>query len=161
VSAAHDCLLCRGQAADAELDRVQVWADEHWRLTTSVGADDPIPGFSYLEPKRHIPDVTDLDGEEARTLGGVLARVTTALPDVTDSEVVYVYVFGEGIRHLHFHLAPRRKDDALNSQLFRGEVEVEEVESGASRIIAKDFPSLPEEELRAVAERIRQTLATG
>jgi diadenosine tetraphosphate (Ap4A) HIT family hydrolase len=83
-----------------------VWADEHWRLTTSVGADDPIPGFSYLEPKRHIPDVTDLDGEEARTLGGVLARVTTALPDVTDSEVVYVYVFGEGIRHLHFHLAP-------------------------------------------------------
>lgn len=38
---------------------------------------------------------------------------------------------------------------------------MEEVESGASRIIAKDFPSLPEEELRAVAERIRQTLATG
>ena len=43
-----------GWTGDAELGREQVWEDALWRLTTSVGPGDVTPGFSYLEPKRHI-----------------------------------------------------------------------------------------------------------
>ena len=37
-------------------------------------------------------------------------------------EVVYVYIFGDGVPHLHLHLAPHRPGDALNDQMIRGEI---------------------------------------
>src|SRR6266540_4708636 len=101
-----DCVLCRGIAGDAELLRMQVWEDPLWRVTISLEAE--ILGFAYLEPHRHIPHITDLDGQEAATLGAVLARCTTALQQASGAEIVYVYVFGGGVPHLHLHLAPHR-----------------------------------------------------
>lgn len=75
------CFVCQGPEPDADLSREQVWEDDLWRLTTSVGPGEPIPGFSYLEPKRHIPFITDLDGEETRTLGPILSRCIAALKE--------------------------------------------------------------------------------
>ena len=100
------CLMCSERTGDAELGRVEVWSDDLWRLTTSIGPGDPTPGFSYLEPRRHIAYITDLDGPEAATFGAVIARCTAALKAATECELVYVYVFGGGIPHLHVHLAP-------------------------------------------------------
>ena len=56
----EDCLLCRVSDADAHFNRRRVWEDEYWRL--SVVLHGPVPGFAHLEPHRHIPFVTDLDG---------------------------------------------------------------------------------------------------
>src|SRR5919202_731281 len=123
-----NCILCRGVEADAELGVVQVWEDSYWRMTTSLDAE--VLGFSYLEPKRHIPYITDLDGEEARTFGDVLAQVTAALREETGAELIYVYVFGGGVAHLHLHLAPHRTGDALNTPLIRGECAAEPMASG-------------------------------
>jgi diadenosine tetraphosphate (Ap4A) HIT family hydrolase len=109
--AGNDCLLCDHQRGDRELGRVEVWRDRIWRVTTSVIA--PVSGFSYLEPLRHIPHITDLDGPEAADLGATLRRVTSALQVVTDAELIYVAVFGERNPHLHFNLAPHRAGDAL------------------------------------------------
>lgn len=154
---ASDCTLCRGTDGDSELNRVEVWRDELWRLTMSLKSE--VAGFGYLEPHRHIPHLTDLDGPEAASLGAVLARTTSALKAATNAELVYIYVFGAGIPHLHLHLAPHRTGDALNSQLIRGEVQEERLPSGAGRITSREFPALPEAELRAVAERVRTSLA--
>jgi diadenosine tetraphosphate (Ap4A) HIT family hydrolase len=154
-----DCALCLGVAGDAGMDREQVWEDELWRLSTSVGPGDVTLGFSYLEPKRHIPHITDLDGAEAATFGAVIARCTSALKEATGCELVYVYVFGGGIPHLHLHLAPHHDGDALCEAIIRGEVEERPLPSGATSIISKDFPSLPEADSRAVADRVRALLA--
>lgn len=151
-----ECVLCRGVAGDAELQRVQVWEDPLWRLTVSLDAE--VLAFSYLEPKRHIPHITDLNGEEARTFGEVLARVSRVLRDETGAELVYVYIFGGGVPHLHVHLAPHRPNDALNTQLIRGEVTEEKLESGVTRYVSKEFPPLAEEKQRAMAYRIQQRL---
>ncbi len=70
------------------------------------GALRQVPGLSFLEPKRHIPHIEDLDGPEAQTFGVVLAGVTRALKDATGAERVYVHVFGSGSPHLHVHLEP-------------------------------------------------------
>jgi diadenosine tetraphosphate (Ap4A) HIT family hydrolase len=153
------CLMCSERTGDAELGRVEVWSDHLWRLTTSVGPGDPTPGFSYLEPRRHVPYITDLDGPEAATFGAVIARCTAALKAATECELVYVYVFGGGIPHLHVHLAPHRAGDALNEAILRGEFEEQPLPSGATAYISKDFPSLPADELRATAERVRTLLA--
>ncbi|HEX2348194.1 MAG TPA: HIT family protein, partial [Ktedonobacterales bacterium] len=142
---------------DEQMLRVEVWEDELWRLTMAIASETP--GFSYLEPKRHITDITRLDGAEAATLGATLARVTAALREVTGVERVYIYVFGDGVAHLHLHLAPHRPGDALNDQMIRGELTAQTLPSGATLIASTEFPPLPEDELRAVAERVRLRLA--
>ncbi|HEX2350638.1 MAG TPA: HIT domain-containing protein [Ktedonobacterales bacterium] len=152
-----DCVLCQGRAGDEQMLRVEVWEDELWRLTMAIASETP--GFSYLEPKRHITDITRLDGPETATLGATLARATAALREVTGVERVYIYVFGDGVAHLHLHLAPHRPGDALNDQMIRGELTTQTLPSGATLIASKEFPPLPEAELRAVAERVRVRLA--
>jgi diadenosine tetraphosphate (Ap4A) HIT family hydrolase len=151
-----NCIQCRGIAGDAEIQRIQVWENSLWRLTVSL--DSEVEGFAYLEPKRHISYITDLDGEEARTFGEVLALVSRALRGATDSELVYVYIFGGSVPHLHIHLAPHRSGDALNSQMIKGEIETEILENEMMRFISKDFPPLPSEKLREVAQRIEREL---
>lgn len=151
-----DCPMCRGVAADQELERVQVWEDEHWRLT--VGLASEVPGFAYLEPKRHIRFITELDGAEAATFGAAMARCTRVLKETTGSEVVYVYIFGDGVPHLHVHLAPHRRGDGLNDQMIRGEIIEEKLPNGMTRFESKEFPPLPLEQLRDIAERVRARL---
>ena len=153
---APSCALCRGPDGDPELGRVEVWRDDLWRLTMSVESE--VLGFAYLEPLRHIRYITELDGAEAASLGTVLARTTATLKAATGAELVYLYVFGGGIPHLHIHLAPHRAGDALNTQLIRGEVVEERLPSGAGRITSREFPALPEGELRAVADRVRDLM---
>ncbi len=118
-----------------------MWADRLWRLTTAF--EGPLLGFSYLEPKRHVPHLTDLDGAEARTLGAALARTTRALRRAARAEVVYVYVFGDGIPHLHLHLAPHRKGDPLSDRMIRGTLVETPLPSGATRLESRDYPLLP------------------
>jgi diadenosine tetraphosphate (Ap4A) HIT family hydrolase len=77
---------------------------------------------------------------------------------VTGADIVYVYIFGGGIPHLHVHLAPHRKGDALNDQMIRGEIVEEKLPSGATSFFSKEFPALPREELLAVAKKARQRL---
>ena len=154
-----ECVICRGSAGDPELQRIQVWEDSLWRLTLSLDAE--VLAFSYLEPKRHIPYVTDVDGEEARTFGEVLARVSRILQEETGAELVYVYIFGGGVPHLHVHLAPHRPGDGLNTQIIRGEFTEEKLENGAVRYVSREFPPLAEEDQRLVANRIQQRLMTG
>jgi diadenosine tetraphosphate (Ap4A) HIT family hydrolase len=151
------CILCQGRAADDQLMRVEVWQDDLWRLTTAYASETP--GFSYLEPRRHITDMTQLDGAEAATFGPTLARVTSALREETGAERVYIYVFGDSVPHLHLHLAPHTTGDALNDQMIRGELVTEKLPSGLELIASKDFPPLPEAALRALAERLRARLA--
>lgn len=157
VEAGLGCTLCRGKAGDPELGRTEVWEDGLWRLTTANEGE--VLGFSYLEPKRHIPHVTDLDGDEARTFGNVLARTSSALRAATDAELVYVYIFGGGIPHLHVHLAPHRPGDPLNDRLIRGDVVETKLPSGATLITSREFPALPATQHVATRERIRRELA--
>lgn len=153
------CPLCDVPGVDATFRRTEVWRDDLWRLTTSLGPGDPTAGFSYLEPIRHISYIHELDGEEAASFGPVLARCCAALKEAARAELVYVYVFGGGIPHLHVHLAPHVTGDALNDSLLRGEFEEQPLPSGAVGLVSKDFPPLPAAELRRVAERVRELLA--
>jgi diadenosine tetraphosphate (Ap4A) HIT family hydrolase len=151
------CLLCKGTEGDSELGRVQVWEDSLWRVTTATSGE--IVGFSYLEPKRHIPHITDLDGAEAGTFGQVLARTSNALRTATRSDLVYVYVFGGGILHLHVHLAPHREGDPLNDRMIRGEGVETRLPSGATAFISHEFPELPPARHKAALTLIREELA--
>ena len=154
-----DCPMCRAEAADEDLGRVEVWRDAHWRLSVSLAS--VVPGFGYLEPLRHIAHITELDGEEALTFGAALAASTRALKEATGADIVYVYIFGDGVPHLHVHLAPHSAGDALNDQMIRGEVVEEKLPNGMTRIISRDFAKQPREHLSQIAGQVRELLADG
>jgi diadenosine tetraphosphate (Ap4A) HIT family hydrolase len=154
-----ECALCRGAEGDHELGRVQVWEDDLWRLTMSL--DSYTPAFCYLEPKRHIAYITELEGDEARTFGAVMARVASVLKEIATAEVVYVYIFGGGIPHLHVHLAPHTEGDALAGTMIRGEVVEEKMPSGATALISKEYSPVPSEQLEELAGRARHLLSAG
>ncbi|WP_329563536.1 hypothetical protein OG711_38185 [Streptomyces uncialis] len=105
------CMLCHVEEADAFFQRRRVWQDEHWRL--SIVLQGAVAGFAHLEPLRHIPFITDLDGPEAASLGPALSRATAGIQTATTADKVYVYVFGDRVPHLHFNLAPHHPGGPL------------------------------------------------
>jgi diadenosine tetraphosphate (Ap4A) HIT family hydrolase len=111
------CILCDQERSVQDLNREIVWEDRLWRL--ALARRGYTTGFGYLETKRHVPHVTDLDGEEAETFGSTIARVAKALQEASGADLVYVYIFGGGIPHLHVHLGPHSDGDALNSDIIR------------------------------------------
>jgi diadenosine tetraphosphate (Ap4A) HIT family hydrolase len=132
------CEICRGVAFDAEFERIVVWQDEQWRLSTSVVA--PIVGFSYLEPIRHIPYINDLDGAESLSFGPTLARVTRLLKTLTGADIVYALMFGDHAPHLHVNLVPHRAGDAV---------------TGGAELLAPTAPPLPSDVHDAFVARLR------
>ena len=155
-SMAEGCVLCRGAGGDAELDRVEVWRDGLWRLT--MARHGPTLGFGYLEPIRHIPYLADLDEREAETFGSTVARASGALRDASGAPLVFAYVFGGGVPHLHIHLAPNLPPGVLSTQLIEGAVEERPLPSGATELISHDHPDLPKAELASVIERARKAM---
>jgi diadenosine tetraphosphate (Ap4A) HIT family hydrolase len=151
------CIICAGIEGDKVLSRIEVWRDDLWRLTLSVDAE--VLGFAYLEPLRHIASIADLNGPEAQSFGATMAKVCQALKAAAEAPFVYVYIFGDGVAHLHVHLAPHREGDALNSQMIKGEIVTEKQPDGFERFYSREFPALPEAEQRRVAESVRRQLA--
>lgn len=103
----------------------------------------PVPGFAHLEPVRHIPHVTDLDGPEASSFGPVLAAVTGALKSAAGADLVYAAVFGERVAHFHVNLAPHRAGDAL---------------AGGPAMVVPDAAAAPAAAHRAVLDALREQL---
>jgi hypothetical protein len=155
VPQGQECLLCDPAAADAALDRLEVWADGTWRLTMALRSE--LLGFSYLEPRRHVPHIEDLDGEEARTFGQALA-LAAALKQQTGAELVFLYVFGEGIPPPAPASRTHRAGDALNTQILRGEFVERPLPGGATEYLSSDFPLLEESELRDLTSRVHRQL---
>ena len=135
------CDICRGEAFDVEFGRVLVWQDDLWRLSTSVVA--PLTGFSYLEPRRHIPFIADLDGPEAVSFGPTLARVTSRLRTLTGAEFVYALMFGDHVPHLHVNIVPHRAGDFV---------------TGGAALLDPAAPALPREVHEAFVARLRDAL---
>jgi len=133
---ADECILCRPELADAQFKRTRIWEDEHWRLSAVL--QGPIAGFAHLEPRRHIPFITDLDGTEAATLGFVLSRAARTLRQAAHAEKTYVYVFGDRTPHLHFNLAPHSQGDALRGGSGLVEPDVEEVALAVHQAVAEE-----------------------
>jgi diadenosine tetraphosphate (Ap4A) HIT family hydrolase len=119
----EECAICNGKA-DKEFKRVEVWSDEKWRLTMSTYR--AVRGFCYLEPKRHIPYVTELDGTEAAEFGLILAKAARAIKSATSAKLVYAYIYGDHIPHLHIHLAPHTDGDIFVNDVVRSDVKLDE-----------------------------------
>ena len=119
----ENCDICNG-TADTEFKRVEVWTNKNWRLTASTYSS--VKGLCYLEPRRHITYITELDGEESVEFGTILSKTTKAIKEIFNAKLVYVYIFGGHIPHLHVHLAPHTEDDIFFGNIVKDESLVSE-----------------------------------
>lgn len=88
-----------------DTERFRVWEDDLWRL--EAGSETPTTAVFLLGPKRHIPHIAELDGDEATTFGRVLAHTSQALREATGARHVTVYIPGDDAPGLCVHLIPQ------------------------------------------------------
>ncbi len=119
----RDCDICNGKA-DLTFRRVEVWRNATWRLTMSTFSD--VKGFCYLEPIKHIEYITELEGKEADEFGKILAYASKAIKKATGAKLVYVYIFGDHIPHLHMHLAPHFDGDYYADDVIKSGINIRE-----------------------------------
>jgi histidine triad (HIT) family protein len=67
------------------------------------GTETVYLGHLVIEPRRHVPGLADLTGDEAAALGRWAAKAAGAL----EAEHVYSSIVGHRVDHLHLHLVPR------------------------------------------------------
>ena len=133
-----ECPMCRAAAADEGLERVEVLAG---RALAPDG--QPVLGGGWLRLSR--TETPHPLHHRAGRAGGRRASdrpwraAQMRLKEAAGAEVVYVYIFGDGVPHLHLHLAPHRSGDALNDQMIRGEIVEEKLPNGMTRFSSSDF----------------------
>jgi diadenosine tetraphosphate (Ap4A) HIT family hydrolase len=80
-------------------------ADEH--VVVAHLQEPAYLGYLFVEARRHVPELGDLDPDEASAVGRAAARWGRALQNVAGAEHVYAAVVGHAVAHFHLHLIPR------------------------------------------------------
>ena len=152
-----DCALCDGAAMDDALMRTEVWSDDLWRLTSAKVTE--VAGFSYLQPRHHIAEITELDGPEAESFGKAVAAASAAIKEATGAELVYVYIFGDNVPHLHVHLAPHRSvGSPLVTEMIKGARHRVLLPDGTEVWASDRYPLITQDITRAAIDGIRNRL---
>jgi len=105
VSRVEGCEICQREASGEEPPGGWVLRTEHWSACVAPGFE--VPGWLFLELRRHGEGPMAMDAAEAGELGGLLARLSGAVQSATGAERVYVLAFGELYPHFHLLLVPR------------------------------------------------------
>jgi len=112
-SAINDCLVCRKHGGEFDvpggviyendliyISHAQLWGDEKEHYL----------GHVFVEPKRHVAEVADLTEEEAKIIGLYTSRIAKALLHTESMEHIYIFVIGDGVSHVHYHVIGRYPD---------------------------------------------------
>ena len=103
----HDesCALCATELSSTEPPGGWVLRTELWSASVFEGFE--VPGWLFLQLRRHAEGPMGMLPEEAAELGGHLVELTSAIQAVTHAEKVYVLAYGEAYPHFHLVLHPR------------------------------------------------------
>lgn len=113
------CPLCRLPIDDVALGRIPVWDDRLWRV--AVVLEGTHPGGCVLEPKRHVPGIAELDGDEAATLGAMLGWLSAAVRAEAGAREIALSTAGDP--HLRLQLDPLGSVDGNTGEPRSGEAE--------------------------------------
>ncbi len=83
-------------------------------------ADQAPLGTLFIESRRHFLDFSQMNPEEAASLGQLLQRIYHELKELTRAERIYQLSTMEGVPHFHAWLVPRRQSDAERGLKFLG-----------------------------------------
>ena len=106
----NDCVVCRKHRGLVKVPGGAIFENESlfvshaqlWREETAHYL-----GHIFIEPKRHVPELSQLLPKEAREIGACMPRVAKAIEKVCGAEHVYAFVIGDGVPHFHVHMIGR------------------------------------------------------
>jgi hypothetical protein len=110
---------------------------EWWSACISDGFE--VPGWVFLETRRHTEGPMGMNEAEAEELGGLLVRLTGAIEAATGAEKVYIVAYGELFPHFHVLLSPRlpfAPPDLTGPGLFLQRAELIDVDAAAEMALA-------------------------
>jgi histidine triad (HIT) family protein len=105
-----DCLVCRKQHGITPPPGGVIYEDELVFASHSFipqDEDSVYLGLLFLEPRRHIIGLEEMNQEESQRIGALIPRLSRALKESTGAEHIYLFVLGHHVSHLHFWLVPR------------------------------------------------------
>jgi diadenosine tetraphosphate (Ap4A) HIT family hydrolase len=119
------CEICGREASPDE--PLGGWVLRTPRWSACVAAGFEVPGWLFLELRRHAEGPMAMNEAEAAELGPLLVRLSAAILAATGAERVYVLAFGELFPHFHLLLLPRlpfAPPDQVGPSLFLKRAEV-------------------------------------
>jgi len=131
----EDCIFCK--IVRGEIPCYKVYGDENFLAFLDIRPLNP--GHTLVIPKKHFRWVWDI--ENVGEYYEVVKKIANALKKVYDTDKVFSLVFGEEVEHAHTWLIPRFDNDGHGSE-----------------INLKSVKEISAEEMKKIAEKIRQEL---
>lgn len=113
------CVICERETSEEEPPGGWVLRTDLWSTCVADGFE--VPGWLFLELRRHAEGPMGVDDAEAGELGVLLNRLSAGIQTATGAERVYVVAYGELFPHFHLLLTPRlpfAPDDERGPALF-------------------------------------------
>ena len=107
-----NCLFCK--IANGEIPSNTVYEDEDFRVILDIAPANP--GHCLILPKKHTPDIFEIDGELAGKAHSLAKRIACALRAALGAEGVNILqnngeAAGQSVSHYHIHVIPRHTGD--------------------------------------------------
>lgn len=104
-----ECLICAKHRGRGSLVGPVVYADESVVVTHRVlGAGaGVVPGYLFVEPRRHVGNLAHLEWEEAQALARAVWCGARALDAELAPRHVFSMIAGRSVAHVHQHLFVR------------------------------------------------------
>lgn len=100
------CLACDVLAGKTPTLGGTIYENIYWVVDHSV-SPALLPGYLIIKPKRHCEQLADLTLEETATLGPTLRNTCQAILQALQPAKVYVWSFGDHVKHVNIHVVPR------------------------------------------------------
>ena len=110
ATVSNECFVCRKHRGEVDIpggviyendliyiSHAQLWGEEKEHYL----------GHVFVEARRHVAEVADLTEEEAQMIGVYTSRIAKALLHTENMEHIYIFVFGDGVPHVHYHVIGR------------------------------------------------------
>jgi histidine triad (HIT) family protein len=119
----NDCVFCA--IADGEIPSFKIYEDD-----TALAFLDINPfsyGHALVVPKRHCEGLLDAEDGDLAALAAVVKKVAARIKDVLECDGFNILqnngeAAGQTVRHLHFHIVPRRNGQAATFESNPGDM---------------------------------------
>jgi diadenosine tetraphosphate (Ap4A) HIT family hydrolase len=104
-----DCPICAKHRGEGPLVGPIVWEHEHFLAFHAPLREDGTAflGYLFLETRRHVPYLADLNDDEAEAIGRAARRLARGLRAELNADFVFSAIVGTGVAHFHQHLFAR------------------------------------------------------
>ncbi|MCH1625749.1 HIT family protein [Ferdinandcohnia quinoae] len=104
----NDCFICNKHAGTIQTAGITIYEDEYVYVGHIDNNGEPsYLGHIMIDLKRHAPTLGDMNMDEAKAFGIIMARVSKALIETEQAEHIYSLVSGNSVPHLHMHIVAR------------------------------------------------------